>query len=166
MTEEPDPSAYCSCEAVARGEFGVVDPKETVARVVCDPRHIRKGDGSIRPGIFPPSHIATKGLSLMRPQHLTSDELKGHADAVAAHDERDTAVGVIECTAEAIRALTQEDGIRSVCLHDDPVVDDPVLPDNPAHALLLSARELPPEDIAEIRDNLLRIFGGLRRFAA
>ena len=160
-----DPAKYCACELVAHGDLGLIEPDELVARVVCNPRHMRK-DGSIKPGVFPPSHIKDKGLSLMRPKHLSSEALKKHADAIASHDKKDTAVGVIECKAHAIRELTEADGTRSVCLFDDPVKGAPTLPDNPAHALLIAAKEMPDEDITEIRVRLLSLFGGLRRFGA
>lgn len=157
---------YCSCENVARGELGLIKPDELVARVVCDPRHISKKDGSIKPGVLPPSHIKERGLSLLRPNYLSEDELKMHADAIASHGEKDTAVGVIECRAGTIRALFEADGSRSVCLFDDPMKDDPVVPDNPAHALLIATKLMPDEDIVEIRTRLLtELFSDLRRFA-
>ena len=152
---------YCSCEDVALSEFGLIQPKELVARVVCEPRHIRKSDGTITPGVIPPSHIAKKGLSLMRSKHLTENDLRKHADAVASHDCKDAAIGVIECEASSIRALTGKDGTKSVCLFDDPVKN------NPAHALLIATRDVPVEDIAEIRTRLVtELFGDLRRFTA
>lgn len=158
---------YCSCENVAHGALGLIEKEELVSRVVCDPRHISKKDGSIKPGVFPPSHIKEKGLSLMRPRYLSDEELKMHADAIASHSEKDTAVGVIEGEAQIIRALKEADGTRSVCLFGDPVKDDPVVPDNPAHALLIAAQEMGDDDIAEIRTRLLtEVFGDLRHFAA
>ncbi len=102
----------------------------------------------------------------MRLGHLTAEQLKMHADAIACHGPLDTAVGVIECDVSVIRALVEADGTRSVCLFDDPITGDPVLPDNPAHALLIAAKEVPDEDVAEIRTRLLRAFSDLRRFAA
>lgn len=158
---------YCSCENVAHGDLGLIEPEEMVSRVVCDPRHISKKDGSIKPGVFPPSHIKEKGLSLMRRKFLSDGELKMHADAIASHSEKDTAVGVIEGEAKIIRALEEADRTRSVCLFDDPVKDDPIIPDNPAHALLIAAREMGDDDIAEIRTRLLtEVFSDLRRFVA
>ena len=166
MTKTSPPD-YCSCEDVALSEFGLIQPEELVVRVVCDPRHIKKSDGTIKPGVIPPSHVAKKGLSLMRLGHLSEDDLRRQADAVASHDPKDTAVGVIECEASRIRALTGKDGTRSVCLFDDPVKDDPVLPDNPAHALLIATKDMLEEDIAEIRTRLVtESFGDLRHFAA
>lgn len=79
---------YCSCENVAHGALGLIEKEELVSRVVCDPRHISKKDGSIKPGVFPPSHIKEKGLSLMRPRYLSDEELKMHADAIASHSEK------------------------------------------------------------------------------
>lgn len=164
---ETDVLDYCSCETVAHGDLGLIEPGELISRVVCDPRHISKKDGSIKPGVFPPSHIKDKGLSLMRRNHLSDDELRMHADAIASHSEKDIAVGVIEGEAQIIRTLEDVDGTRSVCLFDDPVKDDSVVPDNPAHALLIAAKEMGDDDIAEIRTRLLtEVFGDLRRFAA
>ena len=158
------PPEYCACETVAHGELGLIESHEMVARVVCAPRHVRK-DGAIKPGVFPPSHIAKKGLSLMRRNHLSDDELRMHAEAISSHDEKDTAVGFIECAAEPIRSLVQVDGTRSVCLCDDPVKDDPVVPDNPAHALLTAAQPMPDENIIEIRRRLWSdLFSNLQRF--
>ena len=160
-----DPYNCCPCEAVAHGELGLIEPSESVARVVCNPRHISKKDESIKPGVFPPSHIAKKGLSLMRLNHLSEDELKMHADAIASHDKKDTAVGVIKCDVKAIRNLVEADGTRSVCLFDDPVKDDPVVPDNPAHALLIAAKPMSEKQVAKVREHLLyTLFSGLQRF--
>ena len=166
MTES-DLSKYCSCETVALGELGVIEPEELVSRVVCDPRHVYKKDGSIKPGVFPPSHIKEKGLSLMRSKHLSDDELRMHSDAIASHSEKDVAVGVIEGKVQSIREMEEVDRTRSVCLFDDPVKDDSFVPENPAHALLIAAKEMGDDDIAEIRTLLLtKVFGELRRFEA
>lgn len=155
---------YCSCEAVSHGDLGVIKDSEFVVRVVCQPRHINKKDGSIKPGVFPPTHIAKRGLSLMRRKHLNADELRCHADAVAAHDPRQNAVGVIACQARDIRSLKEDDGTRSVCLFDNPIVGDPTCCDNPAHALLIAARQMEDEDIERIRFHLLQAFNELSPF--
>ena len=155
---------YCSCEAVSQGDLGVIEDSEFVVRVVCQPRHISKIDGSIKPGVFPPTHIEKRGLSLMRSNYLTTDELRGHANAVAAYDTKQNAVGVIDCQACDIRSLKEDDGTRSVCLFDNPVVDDPTCCDNPAHALLIVARQMEDRDIIRIRFSLLQAFSKLRRF--
>ena len=101
----------------------------------------------------------------MRKDHLNDKELKLHADAIASHDPKDEAVGFIACQAEQIRMMFLDDCTRAVCLLDDPIADDPELPDNPAHALLLATRKLPDEDVAEIRTKLRQAFGDLQRFA-
>lgn len=101
----------------------------------------------------------------MRSMHLSAGDLMMHADAIASHGKEDTAVGVIEGKAQVIRELKAADGERSVCLFDDPVDGSPLVPENPAHALLVAAREMNDDDIAEIRTRLLtEIFGNLRRF--
>lgn len=166
MTEEPEGPGYCSCELVSHGKLGRIEPVEMVSRVVCDPRHIRKSDGTLKPGIFPPSHIQRSGLSLLRTAHLSPEDLRRHADAVAGHDPKDRAVGTIDCPASKIRAIVDDEGFRWICLYDDPVKNDPKLPDNPAHATLIASREVGEDDVVEIRTRLTLAFGALIRFPA
>ena len=101
----------------------------------------------------------------MRLNHLSEDELKMHADAIASHDKRDTAVGVIKCDVKAIRNFVEADGTRNVCLFDDPVKDDPVVPDNPAHALLIAAKPMSEKQVVKVKEYLLyTLFSDLQRF--
>ena len=53
-----------------------------------------------------------------------------------------------------------------MCLYDDPVKDEPGLPDNPAHATLIASREVGEDDVAEIRTRLTLAFGALIRVPA
>ena len=62
--------------------------------------------------------------------------------------------------------MLEQDGTRTVFVFDYPVINDHEIPENPAHALLIALKELPLEDMAEIRDGLLKVFSTLRRFAA
>lgn len=157
---------YCSCESITHGTIGPIDDKEQIARVVCSPRHIMKSDGSIKPGVFPPKHIAEKGLSLIRSSYLNAEELKMHAEIIASHNPKDNAVGTIEATAESIRSLVNEEGNRCVCLFADPIENIEDIPDNPAHALVIATPNLTAEDVAEVRTRLLLLFSPLRQFAA
>ncbi|MCY4292390.1 MAG: hypothetical protein OXC72_11630 [Roseovarius sp.] len=50
-------------------------------------------------------------------------------------------------------------------MFDDPIKDNPKALDNPAHALLVAAKEMPLEDIAKIRTYLTKLFSDLRRFS-
>lgn len=102
----------------------------------------------------------------MRLDHLKDEDVVRHAHAIASHNPKDHAVGHIGCQADQIRHLLLDDGTRAVCLLDAPIVGDPELPDNQAHALLVATRELPDDDVAEIRTRLLIAFGELQRFAA
>ena len=165
MTHEAQPDLCCSCESVALSELGVIGPEEVVARVLFNPQHI-KADGTVRSGLFSPTDIREKGISLVRPEHLTPEALKAQADALAAnyHKPR-TAEGVIECKAEKVRAILDGQGERLLCLFDDPVEAKGDLPANPAHAMAIAAREVSDADISKIKTLLTLAFGPLRRFA-
>lgn len=165
MIEDSEPQ-YCSCEAVARGKLGVVLPEEVVSRILFNPQHIRR-DGTVKSGLFSPTDIREKGVSLVRSQHLKPAELKELADALAKryHKPR-SAEGVIECKAEEVRKIVDAEGVRLICLLDDPVVGAIGVPDNPAHAIAVAARKISDEDIAEIKTLLTEAFGALRRFSA
>ena len=162
-----DGSAHfcCSCETAAVGDLGVIGPKEIVARILFNPQHIT-ANGGVRSGVFSPKDIREKGVSLVRPEHLTPDDLKAQADAIAAnyHKPR-TAEGVIECRAEQVRAILDEHGERLLCLFDDPVKATDSLPSNPAHATAIAAVEISDADIPQIKTLLTLAFGPLRKFS-
>ena len=166
MTDGVEPQLCCSCEAVPLSELGVIGPEEVIARILFNPQHI-KADGTVRSGLFSPTDIREKGVSLIRPEHLTSNELKMQADAVAAnyHKPR-TAEGVIECKAASLRRIFDGEGARLLCLFDDPVVGSNGLPDNPAHATAIAAKQITDADIPQIKTLLTLAFGPLRRFVA
>ncbi|MFG6549431.1 hypothetical protein ACGYLV_10255 [Sulfitobacter sp. M21595] len=145
--------------------MGLVEPHEVVARILFNPQHI-KADGTVRSGLFSPKDIREKGVSLVRSERISPQELKAQAEAIAEnyHKPR-TAEGVIECKAEQIRDLVDEEGSRLFCLFDDPVVGQNGLPDNPAHATAIASNVLSDADIAQIKTLLTLSFGPLRRFA-
>jgi hypothetical protein len=147
------------------GELGVIEASEIVARILFNPQHI-KSDGTVRSGLFSPKDIREKGVSLVRRKHLTQEALQAQASAVAEnyHKAR-TAEGVIECEAEKVRAILDDNGERLLCLFDDPVEATATLPANPAHATVIAAREVTDADIPQIKTLLTLAFGPLRKFA-
>lgn len=165
MTEEALPTLCCSCESVALSDLGIIGPQEVIARILFNPQHI-KADGTVRSGLFSPTDIREKGVSLVRPEHLTPEGLKAQADALAEnyHKPR-TAEGVIECKAETVRAIIDGQGERLLCLFDDPVKATQALPANPAHAMAIATREVTDADISQIKTLLTLAFGPLRRFS-
>ena len=165
MTDEAQANPCCSCESVALSDLGLIGPEEVIARILFNPQHI-KADGTVRSGLFSPKDIREKGVSLVRPEHLSPEALKAQADAVAAnyHKPR-TAEGVIECKAEKVRAIFDGQGERLLCLFDEPVKATATLPANPAHAMAIAAREVSDADIPQIKTMLTLAFGPLRRFA-
>ncbi|WP_156379130.1 hypothetical protein [Rhizobium sp. Root149] len=70
----------------------------------------------------------------------------------------ETPVGVLVRTAASVRAIQDEKGDQALCVLDDPVLANPPYPDNPAHAIAVSSKERPDEDIAEIQNELMELF--------
>jgi hypothetical protein len=155
----------CSCEAIARGPCGLIANSEAIARLIFSPDHIRTSDQSIKPGAFPLSHIREKGLSLVRPGELTKKGLTAFAKAVAAKMDNGKWHGQIEFVADLPRSLTDEEGIRTVCVFEDPTDEEDGIPANPAHALLVSASHpMTEEDAKEVRAALVQ--NGFLKLAA
>lgn len=144
---------------MARGELGPVDDDEDIARVVLSPAHIRKSDGKIKPGVFPPSHIKERGLSLLRITRMADAEVERQANAIAGNLPGNQPVGLLVCVASRVRALNDDDDRRALCLFDDPVKDDPDLPDNPAHACAVRSADQNELAVRKMRGQLLEIFG-------
>lgn len=159
------PAIKCSCEAVARGPCGLIGNTEGVARLIFFPDHIRKSDNSVKPGAFPLSHITEKGLSLVRPSKLSDPELHVFAKAVAAQTSDRKWYGQIEFATSVPRSLFDSDGNRSVCVFEDPTDADDDIPQNPAHALLIStSHPMAEEDAKEVRAAL--VINGVLKLAA
>ena len=157
---------WCSCEAVPQSHLGVIGPEEVIARILFNPQHIRI-DRTVRSGLFSPTDIREKGVSLVRSEHLTPEALKAQADAIAANYHKPLrAEGVIECKAAHVRAMLDTQGERLLCLFDDPVEAKKGIPANPAHATAIAAREVTDADIPQIKTLLTLAFGPLRRFVA
>ena len=155
----------CSCESVARGPCGLIANSEVIARLIFFPDHIRTSDKSVKPGAFPLSHIREKGLSLVRPCKLSVVELERFAKAVASKMRDGEWYGQIQFAAILPRSLIDDDGNRSVCVFEDPTDEDNDVPQNPAHALLVSASHpMSEEDAKEVRAAL--VTSGVLKLAA
>jgi len=149
----------CPCEQHAHGELGTVQDGEELARLVVSPAHFRK-DGTLKPGMFPVSHLSS-GLSLLRIDHLAPNELLAQAKAIVASNEENAPAGIRMVSAAALRAELSQDGLRCLCVIDDPVIGDEKLPDNPAHAITVKSSAQDEPEILRIRQRLMEIFGPL-----
>lgn len=139
--------------------FGPVDDGETLGRVVCNPRHIKKG--RVLPSLFPPSHIKAKQLSVNRLDRMSTDEAQSSADHVGA-SQGGTAVGYCKGSCGEVRAI-EVNGQQPVLVLDDPIHPEGGQPGNPAHAVV--GCELSDEDISEVKVKLIVAFGPLVRFS-
>ena len=64
------------------------------------------------------------------------------------------------CSAGELRAIVNE-GRRSLCVKDDPIADDPHLPDNPAHAVAIRSHNQDEPEVLRIRGELMDRFSDL-----
>jgi len=150
---------YCACEAESHGDLGPVADVERLARLVTSPNHFRK-DGGLKPGVFPLSHIRSSGLSLMRVDHMSDAAIADISHKIASQKEGESPKGLLVRTAVQLRSLRNDVEERLLCVVDDPVLDTPPFPDNPAHAIAVSAKERSEAEILEIQSTLLELFDG------
>lgn len=157
--------SLCSCEQLSHGKDGSepVDNPERLARVVTYPNHFLR-DGSVKPGVFPPKHIRESGLSLMRVDKMDEAELTKQAHAVAMCKPGETVSGVLLGETGRIREVLGGSR-RSLCVKDDPVMDNERLPDNPAHAIAIRSLDQDEPEILRIRGELVKLFSGLTPIA-
>lgn len=150
----------CTCEQVARSELGPIENGERLARVVTSPNHFRK-DGSLKPGTFPLTHILKSGLSLVRVDALQREEMKNISEAITGQKPGEELKGIIVCGTGSLRSISEEGSDqRALCVLDDPITDDNVLPDNPAHAIAISAVVQDETEVLRIQGLLLECFEG------
>lgn len=153
--------AICACETVSHSELGPVKNHERLGRVVTSPNHI-KADGTIKPSLFPPTHLIGSGLSLLRVDEMSAEEIERQVLAIAGTKPGETPKGLRLCVTQRIRDLHDENrGHRALCVVDDPVIGHPKLPDNPAHAIVIRSAEQSLADAIQLRGLLADLFSPL-----
>jgi len=145
----------CSCEAEARGPFGPVADEEPLYRAAFSPKHLDK-KGRLKPSVFPPSHIANKGLSLVRTQKVENSTLAEFCHALSAMQEGRQWCGGFEFSCAILRSIRDEDG-RLICVFDDPTKAEDGVPANDAHAIAISYDgSMSDEDAMEVRAAIIK----------
>lgn len=148
----------CQCEVVSHGALGPVGDTERLARLVTSPNHFRRNGGGLKPGAFPLSHIKDSGVSLLRVDLMSEENITEISRKIAGLKEGEQPKGLLITTAKDLRGLKDEDENRLLCVIDDPVLNSPPAPDNPAHAIAVSSKTRADDEILEIQAVLLRMF--------
>lgn len=163
MTDRDDAQNRCPRELQSRSSFGAVKDAEMLGRVACSPRHF-KGSGELKPSFISKKDVEERGLSSFRLYHLSDDEIHQLAAAIAATVPGNIAIGYVECLAGDAREIIDSDGLRALCVVDDPTEATETVPANPAHALVVASRSFDEGDIVRIRTELTEKFSALIRF--
>ena len=149
----------CGCESVSHGELGPVQNHEILGRVVTNPNHVRK-DGSLKPGLFPTSHLMHTGLSLIRVDQLSLPVLTDVVSFIVSSMHEQTLEGLSLASAEQLRSIKDEvSGSQSLCVTENPIIDEPPEPDNPAHVIALRSSSQDETEIIRIKGILMDMFG-------
>lgn len=144
----------CSCEAEARGPYGPVADGEPLYRAAFSPKHLDK-KGRLKPSVFPPSHITSKGLSLVRTQKVEDSALAEFCNALSAMQEGRQWCGGFQFSCSILRNIRDEDG-RLICVFDDPTKAENGVPANDAHAIAVSHDgTMSDEDAMEVRATIV-----------
>lgn len=148
-------SADCACELKSHSQFGPVLDGERLVRILTD-RHF-KNNGEIRTSAFSLTDIISDGVSVVRAKYVSVAEAQAVFDDIRRAAAAERVDGALIASAQAIRLLTWDNGKRKLCVLDDPVLNDPNLRDNPAHAIALSEGPIDREQAQVIRADLLKI---------
>jgi len=140
---------FCTCEECARSKYGPIGNEERLGRVGINPRHVK--NGVLKPGIFPPTHLERKGLSVTRVDVIDLDELTKQAQKQVIN-EGEMVEGVVLLETAVIRAEIDEHGNRCLCAFDDPVDG------NEAHACILRSANQDETEIRRLRGRLLELY--------
>lgn len=132
--------------------------------MACNPRHFRKDGVTLKPSIFGKKDVEQRGLSLIRRQHLSQQDMFEISQAIAKTIEGNSAPGYVVCEAKAMRSIATSDGRRAVCLFDDPTEATEDLPANQAHAVAVASNVFDDAELVRIRTELAEQFGELVKF--
>lgn len=122
----------CFEEGESHGDLGPVADSEPLARVV-QKKHIKEGN-KVSPGAFRGKELVD-GVSMLRTSRMTREDLEKQTEVVIKSSGGELG-GVMVCEAAVkLRALPDLNDKRLFCVIDDPIKNDPKLPDSPAHAI-------------------------------
>ncbi len=116
---------------------------EELARVIMSPAHFNKS-GGLKPGAFPLSHIRQSGLSLLRTNKMSKTDIIRIAHDIAPTGQAPHSLAI--ALAGEVRSIELPEGAQALCVLDDPVLNNPPYPDNPAHAIALSSTDRTSEE--------------------
>lgn len=144
----------CCCEPHKASKYSPrpVDSNELLTRFAISPRHKANANGAVKPSIF--SQVTTNGCSVQRESIADDDEIVSFVKRSVNTDELGW-LGVLEGRCDQLRRinLMRQPGHQSVCVYD---TGERL---NPSHAELFHSREsLAPEDVVELRGQLMAIF--------
>lgn len=139
-----DLSPNCECEnySVSDHSPGLVQDNEVLVRILYSPHYINKETGEVTPAAF--TDARKRGLSVRRKTHISEEDHRAKIEEKVAVDQsagrnNDGFWRVIYTRCTALRNLKLDSGGgRAFCVYDTATEDDP------SHADVCQAFELPP----------------------
>jgi hypothetical protein len=123
---------------------------EVMTRFVFSPMFVDK-KGGLKPNFW--SHVFNKGLSVQRDSLATDNELREFVRYQLDRQARWAWRGVVAARCVDLRKIRVSYLRRSVCVYDTGEAN------NPAHAELFAAQNMPEADAVELRYELQNAFG-------
>jgi hypothetical protein len=158
---DPCPSENC----VPETSPGPVRNEETVVRFVEKKEHVKQDEGGswrLVPAAVTKEELSARGghsFSLIREAYVNNVELKARARARSCAELEGNPI-LARTQTERLRALTDENGRREICINSDPTTEenDP-LGACPAHASALRSGN-PPRSKQRVEWQILRTLVG------
>ncbi|NYD91451.1 hypothetical protein [Sphingomonas melonis] len=145
----------CQCDVVAQSAYGIVEDDEVVVRILTDSHF---NGAKLQTSAFKLTDIIADGVSMSRLRMMDVAEFQAVAEDIRRLADAVEVKGAFAIQAAALRALRDENGNRTLCLFDDPVISHPGERDNPAHCMAVSPNRIERADAQEIRFHLMTIF--------
>ena len=164
-----DNASVCHCETVSHGDLGPVVAGERLGRLVFSEKKNRWiKEGRVTPMFFSRRDICGLGVSMLRLDRMTADELKTLMPKIVATNPKSQLWGMVVAGVDQLRQIADALTCQSLCVADDPIKDDPQgAPDNPWHAagkgssltLAIISPENPDDELIRIQTLMSRAFG-------
>lgn len=170
MISRPCPQG-CPCEddAPAPAPCPVYDSEDLVKVAFARPDDFEEVDGGVyrfSPGAFRSEDIrgdgrGKKSVSVIREHHLPANECWRRAALLEPKWSNDPVVGRV--TALEVRALTDNNAPRLLCVYADPTGDEDRHGPLPSHAGIVRARPIPRDhqrmEILKVKVAIAEVFG-------
>lgn len=138
---------------------GIVEDTENLGRIIIAPEHVDTATGELKPGAFRIDDLKTRGLSLVRLEHASEQQIQDRADQLAARREESSFEGLAVGSTKQVRSFRDNEDRQFLCVIDDGEENFP------AHAMARRSADQSDGALRRLRGDLIDLLKPIKQLS-